>query len=190
MKILFITTILMGSLWASLFDFKYLEEAKNAYEDKNYTKAERLYKKVENDEAKFNEADTLYRQKRYKEAIEAYEQVNDAKLLAKKLHNIGNSYAQLKKIDEAITAYEEALTLGNDADTKFNLELLKKKKKKQDDKKKEDKEKKDKDKNNEKKDPKDSDKEKSKKEKEKEESEKKKREKEKEEKKKKEEQKQ
>ena len=161
MKLLFILALFVGTLWASLLDFKYLEEAKVAYHDKNYTKAQSLYQKVENDEAKFNEADTLYRQKKYKEAIEAYEAITDPKLLAKKLHNIGNSYAQLKKIDEAIDAYEEALKIEDDADTKFNLELLKKKKKekkkKKDDKKKDDKKDKDK-KDDKKKDKKDSEK--------------------------------
>ena len=116
---------------ASLLDFKYLEEAKEAYTDKNYTKAQENYAKVNSDEARFNEADSLYRQKKYKEAIEVYKSIVDPKLEAKKLHNIGNAYAQMKKIDEAIKSYEDALKLKEDKDTRFNLELLKKKKEEQ-----------------------------------------------------------
>ena len=117
-----------STLSASLLDFKYLEEANKAYQDKNYTKAEALYKKLDYNEAKFNQADTLYRQKRYQEAIDLYQSINEPELEAKKLHNIGNSYAQLKKTNEAIKAYQDALKLGSDSDTKFNLDLLKKKK--------------------------------------------------------------
>ena len=139
--------LLMGFAHASLLDFNYLSQAKEAYHDKNYTKAETFYNKVQNDEAQFNVADMLYRQKKYKEAIEAYEAISEKKLKFKSLHNIGNSYAQMNKIDEGIKAYEEALKLKEDEDTKFNLELLKKKKKEQekkDDKKKDDKNNKDK----------------------------------------------
>ena len=154
MKIILFSTLLSASLSASLLDFKYLEEAKDAYNNKNYSKAQTLYQKVDQDEARFNVADALYRQKKYKEAIEAYEQIEEPTLEAKKLHNIGNSYAQLKKIDEAIEAYTKALKLSDDADTQFNLDLLKKKKEEQKkkDKKKKDDKKKDKDKKDKKKD--------------------------------------
>ena len=71
------------------------------------------------------------RQKKYKEAIEKYESIKEPTLEAKKLHNIGNAYAQMKKMDEAIKSYQEALKIADDADTKYNLELLKKKKEEQ-----------------------------------------------------------
>jgi Ca-activated chloride channel family protein len=116
------------TLSASLLDFKYLSEAKEAYSDKNYSKAQALYAKVNHNEAKFNQADALYRQKKYQEAIDLYETIEEPKLKAKIMHNIGNSYAQLEKIDKAIDAYQKALEINQDSDTKFNLELLKKKK--------------------------------------------------------------
>ena len=159
MKYILLLSTITATLSASLLDFKYLEDAKDAYHDKNYTLAQELYGKVKGDESKFNEADALYRQKKYKEAIEGYESISDPKLEAKKLHNIGNSYAHMKKTDEAIESYEKALKLGEDADTKFNLELLKKKKeeeKKQE--KKDDKNKDDKEKDKEKKEDKNQDK--------------------------------
>ncbi len=116
-------------LSASILDFKYLQEAKDAYSDKNYTKAQESYAKVDSDEARFNQADALYRQKKYKEAIDIYNSIKESKLEAKKLHNIGNAYAQMNKLDEAIKSYENALKLKEDNDTRFNLELLKKRKK-------------------------------------------------------------
>ena len=123
--------LLSISLWGSILDFKYLNEAKEAYQNREYQKANELYGKIKSDEAKFNQADALYRAKKYKEAIEQYRSIKEPNLKAKALHNIGNSYAKMNKIDEAIKAYEEALKLNNDKDTKFNLELLKKKKKEQ-----------------------------------------------------------
>lgn len=131
MKILIVIMIATLELSASLWDFSYLNDAKKAYESKEYDKAEKLYQKIESDEAKFNRADALYRQKKYQKALEEYESISDTKLTFKKLHNIGNSQAQLGKIDEAIKSYEEALGIKNDEDTKFNLELLKKKKEEQ-----------------------------------------------------------
>lgn len=116
---------------ASLLDFNYLKEAKEAYNNKNYTKAQESYAKVDSDEARFNEADALYRQKKYKEAIEIYKSIKEPKLESKKLHNIGNSYAQIGKLDESIKSYKEALKLKEDKDIEFNLELLKKIKKEQ-----------------------------------------------------------
>jgi Ca-activated chloride channel family protein len=128
MKTLLSLTLLSNLIYASLFDFNYLGNAKEAYNDKNYSKAEELYKKVDLEEARFNLADTLYRQKKYKEALQAYNIISDEKLQFKKLHNIGNTHAKMNKIDDAIKSYEEALNLKDDSDTKFNLELLKKKK--------------------------------------------------------------
>jgi len=52
-------------------------------------------------------------------------------LEAKKLHNVGNSYAKLGEIDRAIKAYKDALKVKFDEDTKYNLDLLKEKKEEQ-----------------------------------------------------------
>ncbi len=131
MRYLIVLISISNLLSASMFDFYYLDRAKKAYDDGNYTLAQKNYAKVDSDNAKFNEADSLYRQKRYKEAIELYSSIKEKKLEEKKLHNIGNCYAKMDKVDEAIKSYEDALKLGEDNDTKYNLELLKKKKKEQ-----------------------------------------------------------
>jgi len=130
-KVLITLTLLTRFVDASLLDFNYLNSAKEAYNQKDYTKAEELYSKVDSDEARFDRADALYRQKRYKDALSVYQSISDKNLEFKRLHNIGNCYANLKKIDEAIKSYEDALKIKEDKDTRFNLELLKKKKKEQ-----------------------------------------------------------
>ena len=150
-KYVLLITILNLYLGASVLDFVDIKKAENAYKAKDYQSASKFYSKVDNDEARYNQADTLYRQKKYKEALEVYKSIKDEKLKFKKLHNMGNSYANLNKIDEAIKSYEDALKIEQDKDTKYNLELLKKRKDKEDKKKKKDKDKKDKQKDSDKK---------------------------------------
>ncbi len=76
--------------------------------------------------------DALYREGKYKEAIEVFNSISNKKLEAKKLHNVGNSYAKLGEIDRAIKAYEDALKVKFDEDTQYNLDLLKEKKRSRD----------------------------------------------------------
>ncbi len=128
-----IVMFLQLTLFGGLLDFKTIENAKTAYAEGNYTKAASLYESLDdkNDDVLFNLGDAYYKAKRYEDAIKTYQGVQKPELKAKALHNIGNAYANSKKIDEAIASYEEALKLGNDEDTKYNLELLKKEKKEQ-----------------------------------------------------------
>ncbi len=128
MKIAILLIFTTVYLSASLLDFIYLKDAKEAYKNKEYEKAAKLYGKVDNDEARFNVADALYRQGKYKEALEIFKSIKDEKLLHKKLHNMGNTYANLNDIDNAIKAYEEALKIEFDEDTKYNLDFLKRQK--------------------------------------------------------------
>ncbi len=131
-KILFLFLFAIVSANASITDFIYLKKAKEAYESGNYEKAAKYYEKTDNrsDEVKFNMADAYYKSKNYKKALKLYESIKDKKLEFKKLHNLGNTYAHLNRIDEAIKAYEKALKIKEDKDTRFNLELLKKLKQK------------------------------------------------------------
>ena len=160
MRLILILLFCVG-LNASLLDFKYINEANQAYTNKDYNKSTILYNKINNDEARFNVANSLYKQKKYKKALEIYQDIDKSNLEFKKLFNIGNSYAQLNKIDEAISSYTKALKIKDDKDIKYNLELLKKLKKEEEKKKKQkEQNKKDKDKkkqNNKKKDSKSKD---------------------------------
>jgi Ca-activated chloride channel family protein len=138
-------------LSASLLDFRALDEAKEGYTEGNYSKAIDAYERVEekSDEVLYDEANSYYKLKEYEKAKELYSSIKKESLAFKKWHNLGNCHAQLGKLDEGIKAYEEALKIKEDKDTRFNLELLKKKKKEQEKKKrddKKDKNKKDKDK--------------------------------------------
>ena len=101
------------------------------------------------DKINYNKANALYKQKKYKEALNLYSTIQDKELEFKKLFNMGNSLAHLGKTDQAIKSYEDALKIKDDADAKFNIELLKKEKQKQQQKKKnkQDKKKSDKQKN-------------------------------------------
>ncbi len=115
---------------ASILDFTYLNKAKEAYNKKDYKTASKYYSKVSNDEAKFDQANSLYKAKDYKNAIKLYDQIQDKNLQFKKLHNLGNSYAHIGKIDQAIQSYKSALKIKEDKDTKYNLKLLEQQKKK------------------------------------------------------------
>ncbi len=138
LKPLLIMIPLSVMLQASLLDFKWLQDAKEAYQEGNYTQALKTFQKVEkkSDALLYDQANSYYKEGNYTQAQKLYAQIQDPKLAFKKWHNLGNSYAQLGKLDEGINAYEEALKIKEDKDTQFNLELLKKKKKEQEQKKK------------------------------------------------------
>jgi len=113
---------------AEMFDFVDIYNAKKSYERKEYKDAQKGFSKVG---AKYNEANSLYKQKKYKEALEKYESIDgfSEDKEHKRLHNIGNSYANLNETDKAIKTYEKALKIQEDEDTRANLEYMKKKKK-------------------------------------------------------------
>lgn len=120
---------------AGMLDFMDLDKAKKAYENKEYEKSAKLYEKYANEskdpKANYNYANTLYKQKKYKEALKAYEKANfeDKNLNAKKLSNIGNTYAKQgspQDLQKAIESYEASLKLKEDKLTRENLEEVKK----------------------------------------------------------------
>ncbi len=118
-------------LYAGLLDFRDISKAQNSYNKGDYKSAISEYKKIKDkDGAAYDLANSYYKAKEYKKALSEYEKVSDPKLKFKKLHNMGNTYANLGKIDEAIKSYEEALKIKKDKDTLYNLNLLKKQKKK------------------------------------------------------------
>jgi len=115
-------------LFANIFDDINLFKAQVAFKNKNYTQSFEAYKKIEykSDEVYYNMANILYRQKKYTEAIEYYLKINSEKLNYKKLHNIGNCYIGLEKLDIAVSFYKSALKYKRNKETLFNLELAKK----------------------------------------------------------------
>lgn len=131
MKKLFILIFCAIFLQAGILDFIDVSHAKKSYEKKDYESAIKDYGKIQGkDGATYDLANSYYKNKNYKKALSTYQKVNDPKLKFQKLHNMGNTYAHLGKIDEAIKSYEEALKIKKDKDTQYNLDLLKKMKKK------------------------------------------------------------
>lgn len=124
--LLFVLSLNMAC--AGLLDFWYARNAKEAYEKGEFEKAASLYEKLEptNDAVAYDVGNSYYRQKAYEKAIEAYAKVKEPTLMPQALHNSGNAYAMLHQNAKAIEAYEAALKLKEDEDTRFNLELLKK----------------------------------------------------------------
>ena len=113
------------------------------YNSEKYTEAEVEYRKglqknPASFEANYNLGNSLFRQNKYKEALEQYKiaaalQPGDKVKVAASFHNTGNSLLAEKKIEESIEAYKMALKANpKDNDTRFNLAfaqaLLKKQK--------------------------------------------------------------
>jgi Ca-activated chloride channel family protein len=113
---------------AGLFDFVSIYQANKAYENKDYQLAAEKFDDINNDAARLNQANSLYKQGLYKQALQKYQSVKREDLAFDRLYNSGNAYAKSGKINEAIDSYEKALKLQKDKDALFNLELLKKQK--------------------------------------------------------------
>ena len=134
---------------AATFDFQTINDAKNAYKTQDYGKAAKEFSSIkQSSQAKYNLANSLYKEGKFKEAINEYKSIesDDKDLNYQKLHNLGNSYVKAKNLQEAKKTYEEALKLKNDKQTKENLDLVNKALKKQEQKNKGNKNKKDKNK--------------------------------------------
>jgi Ca-activated chloride channel family protein len=152
---------------AGLLDFKDLLDAKKAYKNGEFEKSAKIYDgyaKDSNDpKAYYNEANALYKQGRYKDAIKNYKKAKfgDDISKANNLANIANAYVKQKTpkdLQKALKNYESSLKLHEDKDVRQNYELVKKalEKQKQQDKKQDKDNKNSKDKKNNQKDKKDS----------------------------------
>ena len=127
MKFIFFVLLSMN-VEAGLLDFLHIEQANNAYQKQDYKVATEKFADINNDAAQLNQANSLYKQGLYEKALEKYQSVKQKDLDFNRLYNTGNTYAKLKKIDEAIDSYTEALKLKQDKDALFNLKMLKQQK--------------------------------------------------------------
>ena len=125
---------------AGLLDFMDLEEARQAFVDSNYSKAEVLYGKYaqdsNNSQSYYNQGNAFYKQGKYEQAMQAYKKTkfDDNTSTANSLANIGNSYVKQgeeKALQNAIQSYENSLLLREDKEVRENLEAVKKERKKQ-----------------------------------------------------------
>ncbi len=126
-------SIPFSHLKSGILDFKHILDAKQSYKNKQYENAIKEYKKLSpSNESYYNLANAYYKAKQYENAIEYYKKITSSnkELKHNSLHNLGNSYFYLNKLDEAQKSYEKALKIRDDKQTKHNLEEIKKQKKK------------------------------------------------------------
>ncbi len=117
---------------------KYIRQGNREFENEKFEESEIDYRKaIDLDEKKshkplFNVGDALYKQEKYEEAVDQFNNLTDYELSkeekAKIYHNLGNSLLQSNKLQESIEAYKNALRNNpNDMDTKYNLAYAQKK---------------------------------------------------------------
>ncbi len=135
--ILFVLVFVSVDARAGILDFLDLKDAKEAYESGDYEKSTKLYEKYgeqsQSSESFFNAGNSLYKQKKYKEAVKSYEKASfkDESLKAKKFSNLGNAHAKGQNLQKAVESYEKSLEIKEDKSTRENLEEVKKLIKKQ-----------------------------------------------------------
>ncbi|MCI0719912.1 MAG: tetratricopeptide repeat protein, partial [Acidobacteria bacterium] len=132
---LLIFTLAAGQIWRDKVSRKN-SEGNALYEQRNYPGALDKYVeandgKAHRQELSYNLANTLYQQKKYREALQELEKaiVSDNPGLNQKAYfNRGNAFFQMGKYAEAIESYKKALELSpGDREAKHNLELALKK---------------------------------------------------------------
>lgn len=110
---------------------KYARQGNREYTEKDYEDSEMLYRRAIDADPSFNKAvfnlgDALYKQEKYKEAIERFKELSDKELDSRKLsdsyYNLGNALLKAGELEESIEAYKDALR--NDPgnmEAKYNL---------------------------------------------------------------------
>lgn len=107
------------------------------YHDGDFTLAEVEYRKEGNNTGKYNLANALIQQKKYKEALEVLEPLaqreTDPALKAAAYYNAGVVYSRQKDLESSIEAYKAALRINPaDTDCRENLQKALLEKKRQD----------------------------------------------------------
>ena len=132
-QILLILGFLMmtGSLLAQKKETKLIRDGNREFSNGQYDNSEILYRKALEEaksphRANFNIGDALYKQEKYDEALNQFENLSKEDLdkitRGWTYHNIGNTHLQNQKLEESIEAYKEALRNNpDDLETKYNL---------------------------------------------------------------------
>ena len=117
---------------ASQSSHKLLRQGNKFYDIEEFGLAEEKYRKSQNTESQsktaYNLGNALYKQGRFEEAVEAYQQASSGNMenqeKAKIFHNLGNAQLQSQKLEEALAAYKQSVRLNpNDPETLHNLML-------------------------------------------------------------------
>jgi len=112
---------------AGVLDFYHLDKAQSYYEKKEYLQAAQEFEKLSPSVASyFNTASAYYKAAHYKTALEYFSLIKSPNKEIKQacFYAMGNSAVQLKRYYRAKTYYLQALALGEDNDTLYNLNLL------------------------------------------------------------------
>ena len=128
-RLLTVLAALLGTqASASIFDLHILHQAYQSYEGRDFNATEKYLKKVGKPslQSQIALAGTYYQQERYQKALGIYQSIRTTSPSIKQMlnYNIGNCYAQLKQYRKAKKYYTKALQLGDDADTRHNMELI------------------------------------------------------------------
>jgi Ca-activated chloride channel homolog len=122
-------------LHAGILDFATLHEANKAYKEHDYAKSSRYFSEYEGtnhtDAARYDLGNALYKDTKYHQAVHQYKRVNftDKKQEAHLLYNLGNAYAKQmdrKSLEKALQNYKKSLALHEDADTRYNMQVVEK----------------------------------------------------------------
>jgi Ca-activated chloride channel homolog len=117
---------------AGILDFKLLDDAKHEYEKGAFHTSSTLYERyIENhdkNEANYNLASSLYKEKRYNQAIATYKKVHfvEKQKEAQRLYNLANSYAKSGDFQNALTSYKQSLASKEDTDARVNKAIIEK----------------------------------------------------------------
>jgi len=113
---------------ASMLDNYHLNLAYKSYKasDLNETKREIEKIKVRSLQSQMVLANTYYKQRAFKKAIQTYKSIRSTspKIKQQLYYNIANAYAMLESYDKAKIYYTKALQLGKDPDAEHNLHLV------------------------------------------------------------------
>ena len=128
-KYLFILFTFFGlQAEASMLDNYHLNSAYKSYKgsDFNETKSQLKQIKVRSLQSQMLLANTYYKQRAFKKAIQTYKSIRSTSPNIKQqlYYNIANAYAMLESYDKAKIYYTKTLQLGEDADAKHNLHLV------------------------------------------------------------------
>lgn len=108
-----------------------VKEGNKQYVAQKFTEAQKFYEQgvADNSDsysASFNLGNSLFRQKKYKEALEQYQKAatltKEKKEIASAFHNVGNALMEEKNYEKSVEAYKNSLKANpKDDDTRYNL---------------------------------------------------------------------
>ncbi len=117
---------------AGIFDFVDIKDGFEFYKNKDFKEAQKHFEKVADSKkdapSYYDLANTYYKNKEYKKAINAYlnAKTKEQNLKYKILFNLGNAYYKAKKYKKALLSYQRAKKIKSEPDLLYNIELTKK----------------------------------------------------------------